>query len=300
MRTSAARRLEAREAGSICERPTVVRFALFGEQPAPFSDMLTYGEQMRRAAMSRSQVVNVRRFGPSADASAVFSGRRDRVSFRRESHVHAHYLGECCRRVGSLSHITVFAHEGFSDDDLEALVQLAEKGGLFFDPKYLPPQWLVLVGAGAAEELGGSCWVLGRSPALATSATWVSRTPYVPARHLKVPRSQRNDPAAWHVAVRREVTEDLLRRPWLNLEEADAQTITVDLLPEDGTPVGGSIMTWSSFRRERLLGHGQRSTDTGLGLRITFPRLVRGPIAIGYASHFGLGQFWPEECVRIS
>ncbi|MGK3989600.1 hypothetical protein WME99_41515 [Sorangium sp. So ce136] len=32
---------------------------------------------------------------------------------------------------------------------------------------------------------------------------------------------------------------------------------------------------------------------TSLGLRLTFPEPVRGPIALGYASHFGLGTLAP-------
>ncbi|WP_437327115.1 hypothetical protein [Sorangium sp. So ce381] len=33
---------------------------------------------------------------------------------------------------------------------------------------------------------------------------------------------------------------------------------------------------------------------TSLGLRLTFAEPVRGPIALGYASHFGLGATAPS------
>ena len=32
----------------------------------------------------------------------------------------------------------------------------------------------------------------------------------------------------------------------------------------------------------------------GIGVRLTFPEEVRGPLTLGYGSHFGLGQFVPE------
>ena len=47
-------------------------------------------------------------------------------------------------------------------------------------------------------------------------------------------------------------------------------------------------------RNVRLLKPEQRPpVATSLGLRITFAEPVRGPIALGYASHFGLGAMAP-------
>jgi CRISPR-associated protein Csb2 len=34
--------------------------------------------------------------------------------------------------------------------------------------------------------------------------------------------------------------------------------------------------------------------NVGLSLRLTFEQPVRGPIALGFGSHFGLGLFEPE------
>ena len=48
-------------------------------------------------------------------------------------------------------------------------------------------------------------------------------------------------------------------------------------------------------RTLRKSGDGRRSTATGYGFRVEFPEPVRGPIAVGYGAHFGLGVFAPGE-----
>ncbi|WP_437860413.1 hypothetical protein [Sorangium sp. So ce363] len=49
------------------------------------------------------------------------------------------------------------------------------------------------------------------------------------------------------------------------------------------------------FRNARLLHPDQRPRiAASLGLRLTFAEPVRGPIALGYASHFGLGAMAPS------
>jgi CRISPR-associated protein Csb2 len=56
---------------------------------------------------------------------------------------------------------------------------------------------------------------------------------------------------------------------------------------------GNLSSKWRHFRRWRY-DHGKRPpVDAAFGLRLSFAEPVVGPIAIGYASHFGLGQFVP-------
>ncbi len=60
-----------------------------------------------------------------------------------------------------------------------------------------------------------------------------------------------------------------------------------------GTRLGGKPVRWLHFRRERKHGGGTRSSSRGFGFRLVFPEPVRGPIALGYGAHFGLGLFVP-------
>lgn len=62
------------------------------------------------------------------------------------------------------------------------------------------------------------------------------------------------------------------------------------------TPIASLIVKdqeipWSRFRRSRK-GEEPRY---GMGFKIEFESPIEGPIAIGYGSHFGLGQFLPVD-----
>ncbi len=60
-----------------------------------------------------------------------------------------------------------------------------------------------------------------------------------------------------------------------------------------GTHSWGRPVPWGAFRTVRARGGGRRSTAAGYGFRLEFAEEVRGPIAVGYGAHFGLGTFTP-------
>ncbi len=68
---------------------------------------------------------------------------------------------------------------------------------------------------------------------------------------------------------------------------------SVEAVPS--TDLAGHETRWLGFRRQRNQGNGRKvASGMGYGFRIKFPDVVRGPIALGYGAHFGLGLFVPE------
>jgi CRISPR-associated protein Csb2 len=65
--------------------------------------------------------------------------------------------------------------------------------------------------------------------------------------------------------------------------------------PVAATPLGGKFTRWLAFRTRRSNGGGRRGPCVPTGFRITFAEPVRGPLALGYGAHFGLGAFVPES-----
>jgi CRISPR-associated protein Csb2 len=59
------------------------------------------------------------------------------------------------------------------------------------------------------------------------------------------------------------------------------------------TNLAGKDTYWLDFRRERKTGNGTKGPSPPTGFRIKFKDPVKGPIALGYGSHFGLGLFLP-------
>lgn len=57
------------------------------------------------------------------------------------------------------------------------------------------------------------------------------------------------------------------------------------------TELAGHRTSWSSFCRARSSGDGRRAGGAGYGFRIEFSDPVKGPMAVGYGAHFGMGGF---------
>ena len=76
----------------------------------------------------------------------------------------------------------------------------------------------------------------------------------------------------------------------LRLLEETGQLEPVQVEPMGGTVLGGEMVAWEGFvtmRSEARRPAGGRSC----GFSVRFTEAVQGPVAVGYASHFGLGGF---------
>jgi CRISPR-associated protein Csb2 len=237
--------------------PTVARFAVRSAVLPRIQDALIVAERMRQGLMSQSKKV-------SGTARPVFSGHFEDELPRQ--HAHAFILPTAeCNNQGRIDTVTVVARMGFAIDDLRALRQTRRLFGR--DGHYLD---LVLLGVGSAADFGGA-----RTPysqVLHESTTWESVTPFVPTRHPKIVGGLEVDD------IRSQVIRGCAQ---LGLPEP------VRVEPLDGE--------WHKFRRRRREGSGRRGPDRAYGLRLIFDRPVRGPIALGYGAHFGLGLFTAVE-----
>lgn len=238
------------------QRPTVARYAIRSSVLPKMADALIIAERVRVALMSQSRK-------RSGDAKPVFSGHGDDAT---ETHGHAFILPSADgNHEGRIDHVTVTARMGFDDDDihaLQAVTRVFGKGEHFLD--------LVLIGLGTAADYGGLA--APRSPLLASSRVWETQTPFIPTRHPKL--------------VRGEWVDDIpsqIRRACVQLDLP---------VPVDVTPIEGE---WFRYRRQRRDGGGRKGPDKAHGARIVFADPVRGPIALGFGAHFGLGTFVAKE-----
>jgi CRISPR-associated protein Csb2 len=236
--------------------PKVARFAIRSAVLPRLHEALAVGERLRKAAMSRSRRV-------SGEVRSVFSGHRDGAS----NHQHAMYLCSSDDPTnaghGFIDHLVISAKAGFNEDDviaLQGLRRLWAQGGHDLD--------LILIGLGQPADFGGTG--APRTAVLDESRVWESITPFVPTRHPKKVRGHNVD-----------TIEDQLGRGCEQL---------LGVAPVEISAIGDRVK-WSRFRRRRFEGSGSRGLDGAFGARLVFDRRVRGPIAIGYGAHFGLGLF---------
>lgn len=144
-----------------------------------------------------------------------------------------------------------------------------------------------MIGVGKPEDFAGTNLAAGQCPLFVDSATWISRTPFVPTRHPKANR--RGEPKLDTSGLQIGSPEHDLRR--LLREAGFFEPVSVKAI--DSADVGGKRTSWLEFKTLRYRGDGVRSTNRGFGFRVVFPKPVRGPIAVGYGAHFGLGMFRP-------
>jgi CRISPR-associated protein Csb2 len=109
---------------------------------------------------------------------------------------------------------------------------------------------------------------------------WESHTPFVPPRHTKLRRG------VWV-----DSPEDQVRALLANVG-LDTDVVIEPIAAKNlSAPQPAKPADWYRFRSQRQKGGGVRGSLRGYGFRLSFARPVRGPIAIGYGAHQGLGQF---------
>lgn len=287
----------------------VARYALDSTVLPSVTETLPIAEQARRALMGRYGRLN-----PEADGgkgrSATFSGKDVKGRKRLDPHLHALYLPTDEDGDGRLDHLTVYAEEGYGPGELKALDRLDHLRNTEHEAVGQPLR-LVLLGVSHGNDY--------HPGPLGESRVWVSVTPFLAPRHPKrkgeearywYSRSQgeldgaRNggryikqhvlaDPAGWLAwSLREELRRWADFRPGfpdLNVESIRIVPLVNDngvfLIAERWRPI-----QFKRYRQKRGDDGGRRLSG---GFRIEFPRPVRGPLALGHSSHFGLGLFVP-------
>lgn len=245
------------------EKPTVARFHVSGSCPPKLTSALFQAERIHLALVDLS------------NGSPIFTGCD---SSRRplQGHRHAYIFCESDPDsiMGEITSAIVYARMGFDPEDQEALQKL----GRVWGPGDLEAKL-------ALQELGRPEDFADESPLLARSRCWISRTPFLPGRYAK--RTRAGVPKCDASGLQIGGPEHELRR--LLAMAGLPEPVAVE--PVAGTRLGGREVAWREFLRQRS---GGGPAKTGYGFRIEFPEAVAGPMALGEASHFGMGRFEGE------
>lgn len=231
--------------------PTIARFRVADSRRPSFREAVALAEAMRTALQSRYGRRNGRAQSP------CFSGRNGDVP-RSDQHRHAHYLVTPDPEGRRADHIVVWAPEGFSPREVETLATLSVVHHWSFESDLR----VALTALGTEDELGPRS-LLGES------ARWRSLTPFALPRHPK----QRSGRVV-------DAPEEQIAREWSRRHPDGPELTGVRLVSGE----------WHTFRRARP-GVARLGAPTLVGAELQFAQPVRGPIALGALSHFGLGLF---------
>lgn len=279
--------VEARSAGTGTKRPsrpkpTVARFLLDGPVLPLVINTIDVAERFRRAAMSRfkhwcqrhpERAADYRRPGqPDLFASPILSGKTTDGAIRT-AHQHAYYLptadGNDLRRI---THVTVFARGGLDEPEIAALSSFRRLE--WGNSQELRVQ---LIGLGQPEQLNFRQF--------RESVQWISETPFLGPSHIGIKARARY----MRKAISREWRRMAEQIPGLRgVDLIHAAELEADKLMQSNRP--RSI----EYRRVRSK-RGSGGYRPAAAYRLIFSKPVRGPISLGYASHFGLGLFAAEQ-----
>jgi CRISPR-associated protein Csb2 len=195
----------------------------------------------------------------------------------RGEHRHAHFIPIALdtRSPRRIDHILVHAPMGFGPLAERALRCLRSTWA-----KGMDDIAVTLIGIGKRASFRN---VAGEPVAeLGSSATWVSRTPFVPPRFLK---SHGTD------SLEGQIRSELERRGLPAL----GATLSI-AAPSDESSVGREARWFREFARTR---QGSRGMPPGgvFHVTLTLTSPVEGPLCLGWGCHFGLGVFKPASAV---
>ena len=248
------------------EGAQVVRFGLSGKVLPMVKDTLRWGEVARMRAMSRYGWQN------DKSKSPTLSGK-DPEGNPLTGHHHAFYLPTDEDGDGKLDHLTVWAPGGLNNKEFQAVVSMER---MWLPDRRDDALQLAYQSHGKAEDfIGVSDLDLFRE-----STRWQSLTPYVLTRHIKHrgPQHARRTVDSPEDQIKREVS---LRCP------DDPGLLGV----KPSNPIVG-IRPIEFFRYRR---GGGSNGGGAYNFEIEFSEPVCGPIALGFACHYGLGLFVPTS-----
>ncbi|MCI0440126.1 MAG: type I-U CRISPR-associated protein Csb2 [Chloroflexi bacterium] len=249
----------------------VVRFAVSGAVRPLVTDAMQIAELARRSAMSQYGRANQDAASPTLSGKAASGAPLT-------DHQHAFYLPTDEDEDGKIDHLTVWAPRGFDDSELDALssMRMLNPGG------GRPPLQLVFQSCGVEDEYRKDVSIFREF------STWRSITPFVLNRHVKLrgPKDSKQFVDGPEDQLRKEIQRRNSITASLEHVEVKAPQHPIELKNARGfRPI--EFYRW----RRNGGGHGQGTYN----FRIVFDAPVAGPIALGYACHFGLGLFVPDE-----
>lgn len=250
---------------------TLIRYRIVGDRPR-ITEAVRVAESFREAVLS----VAGRRLGFSGIPSAL-SGKKPDGENCADNHAHAHFYCEPEFRTGAITHLCLSVPAGIDTELLPVLASVDRfwcdrSLGYLVEPDECDPRISSRLCLEARE--------------------WSSLTPFVPGRHLRIRRSERHDRTGHDAALERELVAQV--RSELSLR-GFPQPEEVLFDRSHGVRLGDRFLRWGEFRRWRSTGAPQSAARYGHGFHLRFAAPVKGPISIGYASHFGLGLFMPAS-----
>lgn len=256
----------------------VARFVLAGRPAPQIEEALRIGDLARLALMSKFR---------KGAVPVEISGRDGNGPLRNDpEHAHAFYLPEDADGDGRIDHLVVYCRRGFSPAAKRALDGLTAlwfaHGSVDEETGERPrKEWRL-----ALEDIDAPEAFSEASPLLRRSKRWHSVTPLFKARFDKLPPLTFVDLIqSYRGQIMGEWRQRFPGRPDPKIEPVTSGSgrFSLEINSRPRSPL--------AFVRTRQGRGGRRADMSGGFFDLAFEEEVKGPIALGWGAHFGLGLF---------
>ncbi|GIX00468.1 MAG: hypothetical protein KatS3mg111_3800 [Pirellulaceae bacterium] len=219
---------------------------------------------------------------PGGGNCSVLTGKQLDGRPLQDAHQHAHFFPLDLDDDRRIDHVLIYARAGLDATAQRAITRLrrtwtkGEEAAIFVTCAGFGD--LDLFRRQLTDANGRPLTIIPREP----SRHWISYTPYVPARFLK----PKNGRYTLHDDVRRELAVR-------GLPEAVEVRSFLELVPDGKREL--VKRKFFEYERRRRPGKPQPPQPQVFGVQIELEYPIAGPLALGYASHFGLGVFEAVE-----
>ena len=249
---------------------TVARFAIASSVLPRITEAISVAERLHQTLAKRAD---------KKLCAPIFTGK-DAQGVPLKDHQHTHIFCELGDKRDTLGFITLYAPGGFNAEAQRVIEEVQRKplwghGGHDLD--------LILLGFGDQDTFD--------IPLFATAKRWTSLTPFVSTRHAKHYADGRPklDEEGWPIGS---PAQDLRRL----IKEASNTALKSISQPENKITVRPQrTLRVLQFQTQRFQGEGRHGHQSAAAFTLEFTEPVRGPLAFGYGSHFGLGLFVPVD-----
>ena len=244
----------------------VVRYAIGNTVKPIVTETLGVAETMRRAVMSKFGEKNESR------VSATLTGK-DENGKKAVGHKHAFYLPTDEDGDGRIDHIMIIVKN--TDRGLRPEIDALEDTKKLWSYFLEEDIQLVFEGYGMIEDFP-------EVPILKKSKRWTTATPLVLSRHIKYKKKGKE------IEIKSDSPEEQIRNEII--EKYDAKNVKIKF-KNPRKPIKKSRFRPFQFKRLRK---NDRPGGGAYNLTLEFDAPIKGPITLGYGSHFGLGMFVPD------
>ena len=206
------------------------------------------------------------------EAARLLTGKEaDGEPLQDDRHPHARFGILFDQKTGKAARLIVWRDQSFTEEEQRAILNAADRElPISFDKARRKDPWAVRLVALDPETLPP------RGFDSQAYRRWETVTPYVPLRHV-FDRQGRVKPG--------ESPEEQLQKELIR-QGIDTSGLTIK--------IDGREPKWTQVHKPRRKRNEPTNTEKrGYHASLIFETSVRGPIALGHSSHFGLGLFIP-------